>query len=184
MRFFQRTGFRDSTLFLGGDALDKYVMGLGQRSRRAPSSWVQMSSVIVNMLRGLDHRTKIVDPMTRATIHTVGLMFVDDTDSYCWVNSLKTREELFDQIQKETNAWGNLLIATGGCLRPEKCFWYLLDYECMEGVWEPADTTGLELLIPSDIGPPAPIISLDVNKSRKTLGVRDCPVGGNTAHLK
>jgi hypothetical protein len=41
-------------------------------------------------------------------------MFVDDTDLYCWEESLKTGEELFKKIKNETNAWGNLLVATGG----------------------------------------------------------------------
>jgi hypothetical protein len=25
------------------------------------------------------------------------------------------------------------LNATGGALKPEKCFWYLLDYKCKDG---------------------------------------------------
>ena len=38
MRLFQRTGFGDSTTFLGGGQLSKYLMGLGQGSRGgAPS---------------------------------------------------------------------------------------------------------------------------------------------------
>ena len=68
-----------------------------------------------------------VDPITRNVMHTVGSRFIDDTDLYCWEDSLKTGEELFKKIQEETHAWGNLLIATGGCLKPERCFWYLLD---------------------------------------------------------
>ena len=29
--------------------------------------------------------------------------------------------------------WGELLNANGEALKPEKCFWYLVDYECVEG---------------------------------------------------
>ena len=64
----------------------------------------------------------LVDPITRNVIRTVGSMFVDHTDLYCWEDSLKTGE-LSKKIQEETN----LLIVTGGCLKPERCFWYLLD---------------------------------------------------------
>ena len=120
MKSFQLTGFGDSITFLNGGELTKYLKGLGQGSRGEPSSWIQLSSVIVNVLRGLDCGVMIDDPITGNVIHTVGLMFVDDTDLYCWEESLKTGEELFEKIQEETNTWGNLLIATGGCLKPEK----------------------------------------------------------------
>ena len=51
MKLFQRTGFGNSTTFLDGGVLTKYLMGLGQGSRGAPPSWIQLSSVIVNVLR-------------------------------------------------------------------------------------------------------------------------------------
>ena len=104
MRLFQRTGFGDSTTFLDGGNLDEYLIGLGQGSRGAPASWVQISSMIVMILRSLNYGAKIIDPITRSVIHTVGSMFVDDTDLYCWADSLKTGDELFEQIQEETYA--------------------------------------------------------------------------------
>ena len=112
-------------------------MGLGQGSRGAPPSWICLSSVIVNILRKLKHGAHIRDPMTGWLIHTVGAMFVDDSDLYCWVESMPRAEDLYETIQAETKMWGDLLLATGGCLKPEKCFWYMLDYECSEGEWKP-----------------------------------------------
>ena len=41
-----------------------------------------------------------------------------------------------------------------------------------------------ELLIPSDTGSPTPILSLNPHELKKTLSVRDCPAGGDKAHLK
>jgi len=29
--------------------------------------------------------------------------------------------------------WSTLLNAMGGALKPEKCFWYMLDYTCEDG---------------------------------------------------
>ena len=104
MRLFQRTGFGNSTTFLDGAQLLKYLMGLGQGSRGAPPSWIQLSSVIVNVLQGLNCGAKIADPITGDVIHTVGSMFMDDTYLYCWEESLKTGEELLGKIQDETNA--------------------------------------------------------------------------------
>ena len=54
MRLFQRTGFGNSTTFLDGGRLLKYLMGVGQGSRGAPPSWIQLTSVIVKVLQGLD----------------------------------------------------------------------------------------------------------------------------------
>jgi hypothetical protein len=49
MQFFQRTGFGDSTTFFGG--LTSYFQGLGQGNRAAPPSWLQISSLLVNIYK-------------------------------------------------------------------------------------------------------------------------------------
>ena len=72
MILFQHTGFGDSSAFLDGRQLSKYPMGLGQGSRGATPSCIQLSSVIVNVLQGLDRGTTVIDPITRNVIHTVG----------------------------------------------------------------------------------------------------------------
>ena len=105
-------------------------MGLGQGSRGAPPSWICLSSIIVNILRKLKHGAHILDPMTTSLIHLVGVMFVDDSDLNFWVESMPSAKDLYETIQTETKMWGDLLLATGGCLRSEKCFWYMLGYEC------------------------------------------------------
>ena len=76
-------------------------MGLGQGSRGAPLSWICLSSVIVNILRKLKHGAHILDPMTKSLIHSVGAMFVDDSDLYCWVESMPSAEDLYETIQTE-----------------------------------------------------------------------------------
>ena len=57
------------------------------------------------------------------------------------MDTLKPGEEMFKDIQEQIRAWENLLIATGGCLKPEECFWYLLNYNCVECIEEVADTS-------------------------------------------
>jgi hypothetical protein len=111
-------------------------------------------------------------------------MFVDDSDLYCWVESMQSAEELYETIQEETKMWGDLLLATGGCLKPEKCFWYVLDYKCCEGEWMPRELVDWELLIPMDDGSQRPIFSLSLHESRKVLGVEDCPAGYNATQLE
>ena len=130
------------------------------------------------------HGCVIFDPINGALIHSVGAMFVDDSDLYCWIESMESAEEMYEQIQKKTKAWGHLLMATGGCLKPEKCFWYILDYECNDGVWTPRELVDWKLMIPVDGGTEQPILSLSPEESKKALGVKDCPAGGSTDQLK
>ena len=72
---------------------------------------------------------------------------------------MPSAEYLYETIQAETKMWGDLLLATGGCLKPEKCFWYMLDYECCEGEWSPREVVNWELMIPMDDGTKKPRIA-------------------------
>ena len=60
----------------------------------------------------------------------------------------------------------------------------MLDYECVEGTWQYTEMVQWELLIPQDDGTVTKIKQLDVNKSKKTLGVRDFLAGGNEEQLE
>ena len=70
-------------------------------------------------------------------------------------------------------------MATGSCLKPEKRFWYRLNYECNEGIWTARELVDWELMIPDDDGTEQPIYSLSPKESKKALGVEDCPAGGS-----
>jgi hypothetical protein len=58
------------------------MMGLGQGNRAAPPSWIQLSAVLVIIFKQLKLGAVIQDPITAALIHTMGALFVDDTDLY------------------------------------------------------------------------------------------------------
>jgi hypothetical protein len=121
MKFFQRTGFGESKMFFGG------MMGLRQGSRAAPPSWTQLSVVLVNVFKELNLGALNQDPITAEVIHSMGTLFVDDTDLYTWREDILDPGELWCQAQVDLECWSCLLNATGGVLKPEKCFWYLLD---------------------------------------------------------
>ena len=129
MKFFQRTGFGESKTFFGGPFHFPYMMGLGQGNRAAPPSWIQLSAVLVNVFKQLNLGAVIQDPITAEIIHSMGALFVDDTDLYTGRENILDPGELWGQAQLELENWSCLLNATGGALKPEKCFWYLLDYE-------------------------------------------------------
>jgi hypothetical protein len=183
MKFFQRTGFGESKTFFGGPSYWPYMMGLGQANRAAPPSWIQLSAVLVNVYKQLNLGALIMDPITAAMIHSIGALFVDDTNLYTWREGLLDPGELWCQAHLELEQWSCLLNATGGALKLEKCFWYLLDYECKDGEWSYTEMLPYEMFITNPDGTKSPIKQETVTDSKKTLGIHDSPAGGNAAHL-
>jgi hypothetical protein len=183
MKFFQWTGFGESKTFFGGPFYFLYMMGLGQGNRAAPLSWIQLSAVLVNAFKQLNLGALIQDPITTEVIHSMGTLFVDDTDLYTWREDILDPGELWCQAQLELEHWSCLFNTMGGALKPEKCFWYLLDYVCEEGQWMYAKMTPQEMLITILDGTTSPIKQEKVTDLKKTLGIHDSPSGGNAAHL-
>jgi hypothetical protein len=80
MIFFQKTGFGKSKTYFGGASYIPYIMGLGQGNRAAPPSWIQLSAVMVNVFKQLDLGAKVKDPIKDIMIHSMGALYIDDTD--------------------------------------------------------------------------------------------------------
>jgi len=82
MKFYQRTGFGDSTTYFGGGNNELPTMGLGQGSRAAPASWLQLSAFLVNIYKKEGYGAEIKLPFSNEKIEAMGTLFVDDTDLY------------------------------------------------------------------------------------------------------
>ncbi len=183
IKFFQQTGFGKSKTSFGGPSYLPHMMGLGQGNRAAPPSWIQLSAVLVNVFKQLNLGALIRDPITAEMIHSMGALFINDTDLYTWKENLLDPGELWCQAQLELEQWSCLLNATGGALKLEKCFWYLIDYECKYGEWSYAEIAPQEMFVTNPDGTKSPIKQEKVTDSKKTLGIHDSPAGGNMAHL-
>jgi hypothetical protein len=122
--------------------------------------------------------------MMQELIHTVGALFVDDTDLYMWKDGLLDPGELWRQTQVELLQWSSLLNAMGGAFKPKKCFWYMLDYMCKDREWSYAEMTMCKLFITNPDRTKSYINQEEVTVSKKTLGIHDSPAGGNERHLK
>jgi hypothetical protein len=59
-------------------------MRLGKENRVAPPSWIQLSAVLVNSYKQLNLSALIWDPITAEIIHSVGVLFIEDTNLYTW----------------------------------------------------------------------------------------------------
>jgi hypothetical protein len=184
MKFFQRTGFGESKTFFGGGGIRLYNDGIGAREQGSPPSWIQLSAVLVNMFKQLELRALMVDPITQESIHSMGTLFVHDTDLYTRKDGLLDPGKLWLQTQVELTQWSNLLNATGRALKPKKCFWYMLDYTCKDGEWSYVEMTPRELFVTNPDGTKSQIKQEGVTVSKKTLGIHDSPARGNEEHLK
>jgi hypothetical protein len=139
MKFFQRTCFGESKTFFGSPFCFPYMMGLGQGNRAAPPSWIQLSAVLVNVFKQLNLGPLVQDTIAAEVIHSMGTLFVNDTDLYTWRENILDPGDLWCQAQLELEHWSCLLNATGGALKPDKFFWYLLDYIWEDGQWTYAE---------------------------------------------
>ena len=106
-----------------------------------------------------------------------------------------TREEdkweTLEHLQESVYNWGKLLIATGGSLKPSKCFYHLISFSWKpDGSWvydANEDDEGKALEIPLPDGSSAVIEHCGVEEVHKTLGVITCPSGSSTlaiSHMK
>lgn len=183
MKFFTRTGFGDSSAFFGGDPEGRPACGLGQGSKAAPASWMQISSMIVNAFKTEGFGANMIDPITLAVTLTIGCLYVDDTDIYVFDDTLTSAHSVWRKAQAAVDLWARLLMATGGAIKAEKSFWYLLDYAQKDGEWILVRNHRQRLTVPSPSGKPAVLPPKQPDDAERTLGVLHAPCGGHTAHL-
>lgn len=182
MKFHTRTGFGDSKTYFGGDP-SRPACGLGQGSKAAPAAWLQISSLIVNAFKAEGFGANMIDPITLALTMTIGCLYVDDTDIYIWDNTLTSSHSVWQKAQLAVDLWARLLMATGGAIKAEKSFWYLLDYEQTDGTWTLVRNSSYTLHVPSPNGPPVPLRPRLPDEAERTLGVIHAPCGGSTTHF-
>ncbi len=135
------------------------------------------------VFKQLNLKAMINNPISEVLIHSMGALFLDNTNMYTWCKHILDPGELWVQTQIRIEWWSCLLNATGGALKPEKCWSNFLDYTCVDGEWIYADIVVRELLITNLDGTKSPIKQEEVRVSKKTLGIYDAPAGGNKGHL-
>ena len=93
--------------------------------------------------------SEMVSPLSGTLIAFVGTLLVDNTDLVVYLPALKDSASVFAVMLDSVSKWGHLLCSTAGVLKPEKCYCYMIDYECGEfGIWNYAACVHQDLLIP------------------------------------
>ena len=188
MKFFLRTGYGDSKEYASATGEIK-TQGMCQGNGAAPAGWTVDSIVMINAHKRKGHGLHLRAPITNKTIHLAGALFVDDMDvEHLDLNKSETRDEAHQALQNSIINWGHLLIATGGALKPAKCFFHIISFSWKpDGTWR-YDTneavSDLKIFVPLAGGTLAEIEHLPVSTPTKTLGQMTCPTGSSDGALK
>ena len=190
MKFFLRTAFGDSKTYSGA-TIEMKTQGLCQGNGAAPAGWAVVSVVILDAHKQHRHGAHFRCPITKGTGELAAILFVDDTDLlHMNMERLEHLEETHEALQTSVTSWGTKLLATGGALKPPKCFYYLIDFEWLEdGSWrykelQDEELVAFQIRVPSSTGRMHLIDYVRPSEARKTLGTMTCPTGDPTASLE
>jgi hypothetical protein len=187
MKFFLRMAYGDSTNF-AGSTIEVKMQGLGQGNGASPAGWCAISIMILRAHGKKGHGARFIAPMLHVKRSLSAILYVDDTDLlYLNMEQDELVWEVHWSLQQSINNWGKLLIATGGSLKPNKCFYHLLDFVwSAKGGWQYIahhEDGGAVITVPMPDGTAAPISHIAVDNAQKTLGVVTCPSGSSYGSL-
>ncbi|KAL3763715.1 hypothetical protein ACHAWU_008037, partial [Discostella pseudostelligera] len=138
-----------------------------------PTRWASGLQVMLEKIAGvaLVNKLRAILLMDLALILFLGEMYVDDTDLIIMKPEYKSAEDVKADAQLSIDAWANLLISTGGALNPDKCYWYNVDYKCVDGEWVYSELVDWGLSIPLPDGNRKEIARANVDEAKKMLGI-------------
>jgi hypothetical protein len=88
-------------------------------------------------MRDSGYGLNFITATSSLAIVLAGFAFVNDTDLlHAAPHPATPAATLVPQMQQVVDTWEGLLRATGGALRDDKSYWYLLDYRFHQGRWK------------------------------------------------
>jgi hypothetical protein len=119
MQFFLRTAFRDSSKSVGARLelkTQEYMQGNGA----TPAGWAVVSITIIHAYKKKGHGGTFLCPITKFSHKIAGILYVDDTNIiHLNLDEEETLHDAHAALQAILTSWSQLLIATGGALKPE-----------------------------------------------------------------
>ena len=176
-----RTAFGDSEITYGGDDFGDWKIapqGVLQGNASGPTIWSVLSSVIFDILHRRGFGVHFCSAISKELFIIVGFSYVDDCDLF---QSGEDPEEVLASMQALIDSWGSLMEVTGGALRPDKSWWYLVEYVWKQGKWVASDAgQDLNLQATGPNGRVENLKYLSASKSAEMLGVWMSPSGDKT----
>jgi hypothetical protein len=128
MKFFPCAAYGDLKDF-ARSSIEIKMQGLGQGNGASPAGWCVISIMILLAHGAKGHGARFIAPMSQVRRSLLAILYVDDMDL---LHLNMKRDELVQEVhvalQRSIENWGKLLVATGGSLRPDYCFFHLLDF--------------------------------------------------------
>ncbi len=131
MTWYLKTSFGQSKISFGGTALDP-SMGLGEGNGAPPPGFLAVCTLMINVYRNLGHGVTFIGAWAQDAFTLAVVLYVDDSDLFHMAIRMPSDKEFLQLVQNATNNWAGLVHATGGSLKPQKCFWYMLNWLGME----------------------------------------------------
>ena len=109
----------------------KHTVGLAQGNGAAPPGFLVVCTLMRNAYKRLGHGVNFACPWSGDVFYLTAVLFVDDSDLFHLAELSDTDDDFFERIQEATFEWGGLVQATGGLLKPSKCFRYMLSWRSL-----------------------------------------------------
>ena len=126
MKHHIRTSYGDSEMALDGKGNAQPFQGILQSNGASPTTWVIISTPILNMIRQSQHGGFFIETISGCTSHSVGYSFVDDTDllEYKGYGKEPRLFTVMTNMQENINRWEGGIKLSGGAIVPHKSWVY------------------------------------------------------------
>ena len=182
MKMRVRTAYGESQQWYGGDTANPF-QGLCQGNGCGPAVWLVVSMFVVRFLKIKGRVSSILSCLSGAVVEILGLMFVDDSDLVHFASEQETPDQIADELNTTVQHWQTGLNISGGTLRPNKCYWYLLAYEWIDGTVRMASDTRREIFVRDANGVDGRVKYLEPHEAKEVVGVWIAPDGNSDAQM-
>jgi hypothetical protein len=172
-----RTAFGDSTrTYEANDPSFRLpVQGTCQGNGAGPSIWSILCSTIFEAIHSKGLGSEFCYALSGETFSLSGFAYVDDCELFKTGSSV---DEVFEGLQEMLTLWDELMEVTGAAIAPDKCWWYLLEFQWRRGrctINTPTEEFNLQVRNKSGLLESLPM--LDANEAKEMLGVYLAPTG-------
>jgi hypothetical protein len=150
------------------------LQGMGQGNGAGPTIWAVLSTPVMNLVRRAGFGFSMLTAISVSLVSFICYAFVDDNDLVHSSGLLATTgEENATEMQGAVDQWGGGLRATGGALRADKSYWYLVDFEYRNGNWKFRTKNEMEgeVWIDDISGERRRLKRKEFNEAEKSLGI-------------